>query len=446
MIQLSALAAAGPDNSLKTATFAGLTAVFESLLAGETEGAAEPGGKILPEGGKVLPDALPASLIFAAAQRKPTAKLAELPHETAEAEADPDGDESATEAHTDTSESDTDRSLAGVELALIPQIANVDREAETPVEGFAESSPRQSFRHAGSHPVPAEVRQVIREAGTAPAEQSARSDGELASRSTTTTPAALTAITAAMRAPVHTEGARSAIEGEKPADAPQPSRIAPASRPEPIREIRFELSGDARGESSADRSAPRQSGLAPLLAQPTAAVELPATSPVESASAVAPVGKGEAPVPMTQQPAQAVRPQDLDALVDRLVEARDNARAGNASVTVMHEDFGKVSLRFTHENGGLSVTMANNDPGFARAVNAAVAPDPSMNGEAQSQAERRSEGGQGNGMRTATSEHGGTGERGNDARGQRAGRGEPMANPHPGAADDGRKPRGGIFA
>lgn len=442
MIQLSALATSGPDNSLKTATFAGLAGAFESLLASETDSAADEGGKILPEGGKVLPDTLPVSLIFPVAQRKAPAKLAEMPTETAENQTDANGAEDVTETHTEAAQSDAETVVTGVQLALIPQLVSPATEAVASAENLS----RQSLRHASSHPVPAEVRQAIRDAATAPTGNENQPQSPAAPRGLTTTPAALAAMTATIPAIAAPESARSAIEGEKPADAPQPSRIAPANRPEPIREIRFELSTAGHGESGADRPAQRQSGLSAVMAQPAAAVEAAGLASFEAPVVAAPSGKSEAAAPLMQQQSPAVRPQDLDALVERLVEARDNARAGNASVTVMHEDFGKVSLRFTHENGSLSVTMANNDPGFARAVNSAVAPDASMNGEAQSQADRRGDSSPGTAARTAASEQGGAGERNGNSRGDRGGRGEAMANPHRGEAGESRKAMGGIFA
>src|SRR5690606_32439371 len=106
----------------------------------------------------------------------------------------------------------------------------------------------------------------------------------------------------------------------------------------------------------------------------------PASLEIAALPADAPVARDAAAPAQPSQP-QAVRPQDLTALVDRLVEARDNARSNNASLTVMHADFGQVSMHFAHDNGNLTVALANNDPGFARAVNAAVAPDGSMNAD-----------------------------------------------------------------
>lgn len=77
-------------------------------------------------------------------------------------------------------------------------------------------------------------------------------------------------------------------------------------------------------------------------------------------------------------PAQTATPplarHDFAAMVDRLIEARDLAGAQPATMTLRHDDFGAVSLRFRSGDDGLTVTMASPDPDFARAVNAAVAP------------------------------------------------------------------------
>lgn len=70
---------------------------------------------------------------------------------------------------------------------------------------------------------------------------------------------------------------------------------------------------------------------------------------------------------------------DFAAVIDRLIEARDLAVAQPSAMTIKHDDFGAVSLRFRQGDDGLSVTMASPDPDFARAVNAAVAPGAAAN-------------------------------------------------------------------
>ncbi len=70
---------------------------------------------------------------------------------------------------------------------------------------------------------------------------------------------------------------------------------------------------------------------------------------------------------------------DFAAMVDRLIDARDLAGAQPTTMTLLHDDFGAVSLRFRSADDGLTVTMASPDPDFARAVNAAVAPGATSN-------------------------------------------------------------------
>ena len=77
-----------------------------------------------------------------------------------------------------------------------------------------------------------------------------------------------------------------------------------------------------------------------------------------------------------------------------LVEAREAARPANAGLTVMHADFGQVSLHFGQDNGNLTVSLASNDPGFLPAVTAAAATaDASANNDAGAPGNRRDEGG-----------------------------------------------------
>ena len=77
--------------------------------------------------------------------------------------------------------------------------------------------------------------------------------------------------------------------------------------------------------------------------------------------------------PASTVPALApARPLDFAGLVDRLVQARDAAAPQSVSLALTHAEFGKISLRFEHDEGGLSVGMTSPDPDFARAVSAAI--------------------------------------------------------------------------
>ena len=65
MISLPALPSTNAEKPVKTAGFAGLDSVFATILEGEAGTVEQAGGKILPEGGKDLPDALPPEALSA---------------------------------------------------------------------------------------------------------------------------------------------------------------------------------------------------------------------------------------------------------------------------------------------------------------------------------------------------------------------------------------------
>lgn len=92
------------------------------------------------------------------------------------------------------------------------------------------------------------------------------------------------------------------------------------------------------------------------------------------------------------------RPLDFAGLVDRLVQARDAAAPLSVSLALNHAEFGKISLRFEHDEGGLSVGMTSPDPDFARAVSAALPPDRVGLAEQQPGAGPASSHGQGTGQ------------------------------------------------
>lgn len=102
----------------------------------------------------------------------------------------------------------------------------------------------------------------------------------------------------------------------------------------------------------------------------------PASTPVAIQGDPLPVADPSTAAPATAPPSARF---DFAAVIDRLIEARDLAVAQPSAMTIKHDDFGAVSLRFRQGDDGLSVTMASPDPDFARAVNAAVAPGAAAN-------------------------------------------------------------------
>ncbi len=136
-----------------------------------------------------------------------------------------------------------------------------------------------------------------------------------------------------------------------------------------------------RAMGDAPRQADDVSVEAPLVRPADAASNQTAA---DIASLPAPAAVSQAPAQLSpnatqiaaQAPATPQPPQDFADLIDRLVEAREAARAslapGTVHAAVAHADFGRVSLQFQQDGGGLIVAMASGDPEFARAVQAAT--------------------------------------------------------------------------
>jgi hypothetical protein len=107
-----------------------------------------------------------------------------------------------------------------------------------------------------------------------------------------------------------------------------------------------------------------------------------APTPAASSTLTAPAAAPQAPGTLAQIAAPAAPPahqnpgESFAAVVDRLMAARDAARADNpvqpVAVNLRHAEFGEVSVRFEHRADGLSVALASPDPDFARAVQAAT--------------------------------------------------------------------------
>ncbi|OYW44813.1 MAG: hypothetical protein B7Z08_02125 [Sphingomonadales bacterium 32-68-7] len=457
MIQVSTHTAATLDLPGKTAGPAAIEGLFASLLGAETGEPAEAGGKILPDTGKVLPEGLPAEvpgmplalamslvtpLTIEPEPAVPTAPAASTLNAGAPALAAPVAAKIVDLAEPVTGELVEPVSVEPVEvtaaeiadtaprggdmaeqplvLALLPQVL---QPAVAPSE--VEVAAADPFR------APVQDRAVPAERQPAPQGTPATAVperppvvalpmGALAAQ----TPAAKAAEPATERAP----GA-----AREPAQATTGTTTAP-----PVLELKLALSADRQPAGNGDLSAPRAA--APVHVLP--GFEAPAVAAVatDAPAVVAPGRADFAPA--------AIQPHDLATLVDRLIEARENARPA-ASATLMHADFGEVSLKFGHDNGNLTVALANSDPGFVRAVNAAVAAEGGSTGqEAAFQGERR-DGGQSASTRTAADSQGSSNERGSgrDARDGRSDRSDPQPRANGQAHDRaGRKSLGGIFA
>ncbi len=131
-------------------------------------------------------------------------------------------------------------------------------------------------------------------------------------------------------------------------------------------------------------------------------------SPLVASQPEAPAPRlGTAPVAAPTPTAGSEQPHDFATLVDRLSEAREAASPQVVRTALHHADFGRVSLQFRHDDGNLSVTMANADPAFTSAVHNAVAA--SASGSAAGNGDQpRQEGQQGLQQQSATQQQAAT--------------------------------------
>lgn len=151
--------------------------------------------------------------------------------------------------------------------------------------------------------------------------------------------------------------------------------LAARGNPErPVRSSRPEIAifEQGTGETGAEPPVALLRPLADILTDRRPSVEL--QSPLAAALTDGePTSTPQATASHTPAATPTMARHDFAAMVDRLIDARDLAGAQPASMTLHHDDFGAVSLRFRSADDGLTVTMASPDPDFARAVNAAVA-------------------------------------------------------------------------
>lgn len=126
--------------------------------------------------------------------------------------------------------------------------------------------------------------------------------------------------------------------------------------------------GDAHREAPARpiRIADQARAEMPVLQQPVASA--PIVSAPADAAAPAPV------VPLATAPAAAPSPFDINAVLDRLVAAREALMPAEAALAVQHSEFGEISIRIEQgSDGRLSAELSAADPELQRAVNAALA-------------------------------------------------------------------------
>lgn len=452
MIQLSTLPALTPELPQKSAEVGASAGAFAALLADGAEAGLPESGKILPVGGKTLPAVLPVAgedaeitapqapeipaqaavrpaiaQIIVAASVVRTRAVAHAPQPAKAAEVHED-DAEMPEVQVETliltiaespelvaalPEVPHEQPMMALPLDFAPAAALTAAmdQAEAETKASTEGAPR----HAPAYPatlVPG------REAGRA--EASAAQMVQIADAKG----AAAVAVPSVEQ---------STSQDNERADTRQRSRGE--------HEVRFELASDGKKAAGTEPSAPRL----PQMAQAISAAA-PETAIAQSGDTQGALPSAKAGFDALGQQ-NALRPHDLTVLVDRLVEARESARSATAGITLTHSDFGKVEVNFSHENGNLTVSLANNDPEFVRTVNAAVATDSQANGDATFQGGRREEGGQGSPSRMAADSQSAGGDRSNGRQGsERSARQDRMEARQGPAGAATRKALGGIFA
>ncbi len=422
MIQLSNLLSMNPETPAKTVGAGAADSGFANVLSGELETDPAAGGKTLPGAlpvrGKTLPVAFSVANSPEAAGEPPVDAEATVNPDEAAGKAAPIGpivipsirlaaasqqplmaDQADGEPKNEAPRAETLPLAAAKAIAVElkarvrPERPVMDESAEKPVD--AEASDAEGAEvHAGADAdaltlLPVIVAEVpVELPATLPAAEPVRPETDRGN--------------ARMQAPVQTvmsdqtaearetmsakDGARQGTERDSSAqgEGTRGQRGAP--------ELRFELSR-AGSDSRVDRAA---SASVNQLRMPLAAasqIVLPEAATISGQVADAsglPGATNTASASFASQ--QGMRPHDFATLVDRLVEARETARGGAVNVAVMHAEFGEVSLRFRQDAGGLSVSMSNSDPEFARAISAASQADGSQMGDNSGQGGRRDDG------------------------------------------------------
>lgn len=245
---------------------------------------------------------------------------------------------------------------------------------------------------------------------------------------------------------------------------PQPNAPTPAT-PKGDDALALKLDPAAAGTATpaiafAEASAAPAAGvrLRPVIAEAAGARTDLAAPALDGAGLLAsPIAQPLQNVPATLAgaPVSGAQSQDFAQLMDRLIAARDAAQTGlpqNVQIAVKHADFGPISVSFQQDQHGLAVSVASPDPEFARAVQAAI-PAPTASTGADSTGRDGSgrdgtgQNGQAQGFARADASGGDAGQRGaRQARFDPDGA-KPAANPSTARADatPASRPRG-VFA
>jgi len=150
---------------------------------------------------------------------------------------------------------------------------------------------------------------------------------------------------------------------------PSSSDDAPASAPAsgtPRSDADFAETPKARQKPRAASASPAPATIETAraaIAEPSAMPAIADAKPISAAPSL----QSAQPTP----PSAPSAPQDFTTLVDKLVEAREQASPQTVRTALRHSDFGLVNLQFRTNEARLNVTMASADPDFAPAVQAA---------------------------------------------------------------------------
>ena len=373
MIQLSIQPGTETAKSPQTAVSGSVPeGLFAAMLEGRMTTEDGTAGKTLPDTGKDLPlDLAIAGKGGISSKEKGLESLASLAagiqSEDEEANGEPDAD--LTEA-ADGIGSTTSMQIAGSEASIPAIVAMIPQMANTPPAAAAEGQPLQGN---GGTPVPL------------PASLPEVNEGEQQRPPHAPLPKLAPAANAdpvQLHAEKSAPAAEAPVEAAKTPEGTEATREQASARSPAARQIRIDLAQETRPEIAKAATEPRGN---------ERTMQVSALSQMSALS----LGDGSAPsngqnIPRVSLHAPAaIQPHDFSALVDRLVEAREAARPQTVNLSVMNSDFGEVSLRFNHDDRGLTVSMTSNDPEFNRAVSNALPADRAGSGDSMAQNGRR---------------------------------------------------------
>ncbi|MEL7198189.1 MAG: hypothetical protein AAGL10_07720 [Pseudomonadota bacterium] len=174
--------------------------------------------------------------------------------------------------------------------------------------------------------------------------------------------------------PARLKGANRDVAAKAPVSTNEPADEAGRTLPKHTL-ARAEIAPDltekesANGEIAGARALP--SHLSPLASQPS-------NSAPQSTNFAAPIASN--PLPTVANGTPAVPPADrsvnaqMDQAIEQLHETREASRTARSELTVRHAEFGAVNMRLEAAAGGdLRAILANRDPGFVPAIQAALA-------------------------------------------------------------------------